>query len=123
MQRIDRIRICAELSVRRALGFTLLGILVALFGLSWDAGLALKTGAVLMALVFAVLLWKAHGAPSHPYRRTETWLLLDRCHELPEDQAQRTIGGVLRDVYLRYATWAAALAGLQWLAALAIASP
>jgi len=122
VQRIDRIRICAELSVRRALGFTLLGILVALFGLSWDAGLALKTGAALTAIVFAVLLWKAQGAPSHPYRRTETWLLLDRRHELPEDQAQRMIGGVLRDIYLRYATWAAALAAVLWLAALALDS-
>ncbi|MGE0254203.1 MAG: hypothetical protein AB7N54_07845 [Alphaproteobacteria bacterium] len=122
MHRVDRIRVCAELSIRRALGFTLLGILVAQFGLSWDAGLALKTGAVLMALVFAVLLWKAYGAPTYPYRRTETWLLLDRQHDLPEDVAQRTIGGVLRDIYLRYATWAAALAGAQWLVALAVAT-
>ena len=54
---MDRIRYFAELSVLRALGFTGLGVMTLMLGLSFDPRLALRTGALLawiMSLIYGI---------------------------------------------------------------------
>lgn len=111
---MERIRACAELSVRRGCGFAALAILTFMFGLSAAPVLALRAGAILTALASVVLFLKALRAPNRDYRRTELWVLLDRNHGLPEAHAERIINTVLRDVYLRYAEFAGLIALTLW---------
>ena len=115
MQRIDRIRQLAELSVRRACGFAALAIVTFMVGLSADPIVALKAGAVSSTLLGFVLFIKSIRSQQTDYRRTELWILLDRRHDLPEAHAARVITGVLREVYLRYAELAAWVAFLFWI--------
>jgi hypothetical protein len=119
MQRIDRIRQFAELSVRRGCGFAALAIVTFMVGLSADPIVALKAGAVSSTLLGFVLLVKSLRSQQTDYRRTELWILLDRKHDLPEAHAARVITGVLREVYLRYAELAAWVAFLFWILVLA----
>jgi hypothetical protein len=119
MERIDRIRQFAELSVRRACGFAALAIVTLMIGLSANPTVALKAGAVSSTLVGVVLFLKSLRSQHTDYRRTELWILLDRRHDLPEPHAARVITGVLHDVYLRHAELAAWVAFLFWLLVLA----
>jgi hypothetical protein len=119
MERIDRIRQFAELSVRRACGFAALAIVTLMIGLSANPVIALKAGAVSSTLVGVVLFIKSLRSQQTDYRRTELWILLDRRHDLPEAHAARVITGVLRDVYLRHAELAAWVAFLFWVMVLA----
>ncbi|HEV7368815.1 hypothetical protein [Arenibaculum sp.] len=118
---MDRIEYFAEISIRRALAFATLAIMTTMVGMVYDPATALKTGAVLTGIVAATLAWKAHRAPTSPYRRTEVWMLLDRRHDLPEDRAQQVIGGVLSRIYWRYAEFAGYVAALLWGTGLAYA--
>jgi hypothetical protein len=114
MHRIDRIRQCAELSVKRACGFASLAIATFMVGLSAHPLTALRAGAVSCTLLGVVLFYRALRAKDTNYRSTELWVLLDRRHDLPEAHAPEIIGGVLREVYLRYAELAAWVAFLFW---------
>ena len=73
----------------------------------------------LSLLTAAILYMRALAAPRRPYRRTETWLLLDCPRHLPDAMAQRLIGAALGRVLERYARWCAATALIFWLASLA----
>ena len=53
MPQIARIEQAARISITRALGFSTLGILTTMVGVSFDPPLCLKTGAVLVAIVAA----------------------------------------------------------------------
>lgn len=121
MQGIDHIRSLAELSVRRACGFAVLGIWTVVVGLISMPLMAVKAGAILLTILGTVLLHKALTARHRAYRRTELWILLDGKHGLPEDSAQRVLGNVLRDVYWRYAEFSAWAALALWLLALVLA--
>lgn len=112
---MERIEVCARVSILKALGFAAMGIGTLMVGLSYDIALALMCGSYLTALTAMVLALKGGRAARRDYRRTETWLLLERRHGLPEDRAQRVIGGVLRDLYLRYARISLGLAIATWL--------
>ncbi|MEX2641873.1 MAG: hypothetical protein WD270_00360 [Acetobacterales bacterium] len=112
-------KFCADLSIRRAVAFGTLAIGTITVGMSFDAALAARTAAILTTLMSAVLLLKAHMAPRQPYRRTEMWLLLDRdAGGLPDEQAQRLIGGLLADRYRWHADATAAVALALWVMAL-----
>lgn len=121
MQAIERIKACADASIRRALGFALLGIWTAMVGMSSDLLLAVRGGALMITAAWAVLLILAWRAPHRPYKRTEVWLMLDRKHCLPEERAQAIIGGVLKDRYGWHAGATAAVACFMWAATFAIA--
>jgi len=121
MRTLERIRACADASIRRALGFATLGIWTAMVGMSAEPFLAVKSGAVLITGAWAVLLLMAWRAPRRPYKRTEVWLMLDRSHGLPEAQAQKIIGGVLKDRYVWHASATAAVACFMWVATFAVA--
>jgi hypothetical protein len=107
---IERIEDLAERSVARACGFAGIGILTFVVGLSGDMSLAFKAAGILTLLTCCVLLLKAGFAPQKPYKQTEVWLMLPRDERPSEQVAQKLIGTVLREVYLRFALHAAIIA-------------
>ncbi len=114
MDEFDRIRWAASQSIGRGCLFALLAIGMTMFGLiAWPA-LAFRSGAILLSMLTAVLILRGELALRQDYRRTETWLLMDRRHELPDGRAQHAILGVLQDTYRRFATYAAMLSILCW---------
>jgi hypothetical protein len=112
---MDRIRYFADVSIRRACGFGFIAIGTAMVGMAWDIPLAIKSGAIGVTFMTALLLWKAHAAPARNYRDTEVYLMMDRRHDFPESRAQQVFGNVLRERYLRHATVVAGAAVLLWL--------
>ena len=111
---MDRIRECAEVSIRRAVGYATFAVCLVLLGFSFDIVLALKWSAGCTMIVSVVLIYKALSAPTLSYRKTETWILLDREHGLPEERAQQVIGGILHEIYKRYASLALAVTFGLW---------
>lgn len=106
---LQKIETLAQLSVARACGFAALGCCTAMVGFSGEPELAFKFGGYFALLTCAVLLLKAHYASRRPYQATEVWLMLPK-EERPEAAtAQRIIGGVLREVFLRFAQYSAGL--------------
>jgi hypothetical protein len=108
---MEELQKAATASVARGCGFGGLAIACTMIGFAHDLLHALQAGGILLILMTLILMWKAHAAPGRPYKHTETWLMLDPANRPPADQAQRAFGGVLRDVYLRFAWLTAALAG------------
>jgi hypothetical protein len=95
----------ANLSVARGCGALAIGTFM--IGLSSEIVMAFQAGGFLSLLACMVLLLKAYGASRRPYKTTELWVML-KATERPEAAiAQRIIGTVLRDVYLRFAQHAA----------------
>lgn len=115
---MDRIRQCAEVSVRRGLGFTALGVFSVMAGLAFDPPLATKAGAILLSLAACVMAWKAWNAPNRSYRMTEVYVMLDGRLGLPEEAAQRTVGRILRECYRRHAEMTAVFAASLWVLSL-----
>jgi hypothetical protein len=112
---MDRIRVLAVLSVRRACGFAALAIVTVMVGLAADPVLSIKSGAVLTSFAVAVLFWKALEAPKRNYRHTELWIMLERAPDIPESHVGRFINNVLHEVYLWHAERAAVIAFALWL--------
>jgi len=112
---MDRIRVLASLSVRRACGFAGLAIVTVMFGLAAYPEMSFRSGAVLTSFATAVLFWKALEAPTRNYRDTELWIMLDRMPDIPEAQVGRFINDVLHEVYIWHAERAAAIALMLWL--------
>lgn len=118
---LDRIRACARHSIGRAFLFGLLAVLTAVAGMiGWPVS-AMRLGALACMLMGAIMIRRAVRAPRHPYRRTETWILLGRRHALPEAQAQATIAGIIADTCLRFADLSACLALALWIGRFAVA--
>lgn len=117
---MDRIKDCAEISVRRGTAFALLAVGTLMIAFSFDVALSLKVGAATMIIMAAILAYRAMVAGSTDYRRTETWLLLGKTHPLPESRRQKVIGSTLREIYQRYARYSAGGAVSLWLASLVI---
>jgi hypothetical protein len=85
-----------------------------MIGLVADPLQSLKSGAILTMIVACVLLMKAGHVTTASYKKTEVWIMLGRSIELRPEVAQRIITVALREVYLRYALYAAAIAGVFW---------
>ncbi len=115
MDEFDRIRRAAVQSIGRGCLFALLAIGMTVFGLIVWPILAFKSGAILTTLLTAVLLLRGEIVPYQDYRRTETWILMERRHVLPEAHAPRAILGTLQDTYRRFAVYAAALSVFCWI--------
>ena len=64
------------------------------------------------------LIFKAREALTKPYRKTEMWLYLSKESRPPEAQAQWASSTVLRETYLIFAKWTAAIAIGMWVLAL-----
>lgn len=115
MNSLERIQTYADLSIRRGCGFALLGIATFMVGMSSDAVLAFRSGAVMVTFVLVTLLIKGMHAPTRSYKRTEVWILLDKSHDLPETRAQQVFGSILRDRYFWHAEVAAFAALGLWI--------
>jgi len=115
-QRPDRIaamehmrRIAYE-TVMRACAFASLAIFCVMVGMSFQPRLAFQAGGFLTILMSVILILKAYEARTKPYRRTEMWLYLPKELRPPEAYAQWASATVLRETYLTFARWTAAIA-------------
>jgi hypothetical protein len=97
--------------------FAMLAIWATAFGfISWPVT-AFRIAALLTTFAGVVLVYKAMTAHARPYRRTEVWAMLGKPRHLPEERVQAEISGVLRETFWRFASYAAGLALVFWLAA------
>ena len=100
---MDAIERVAFISVARACGFAWLAIFCIAFSLSFQPPLAAFAGGVLCLIVSLILMFYAVRARKRNYKRTELWLMLAKEHRPEPAIAQKVIGEVLRDTYLRFA--------------------
>jgi hypothetical protein len=105
-------------TVLRACGFGSLAIFCVMIGLSFQPSAAFRAGGFLALLMTAILLFKAYEPRTKNYRKTEMWLYLSKEHRPPEAQAQWASSTVLRETYLTFARWTAAIAIALWILAL-----
>jgi hypothetical protein len=105
-------------TVLRACGFGALAIFCVMIGLSFAPRTAFQAGGTLTTLMTLILMFKAREARTKPYRRTEMWLYLPKEHRPPEAYAQVASATVLRETYLTFARWTAAIAIVMWVIAL-----
>jgi hypothetical protein len=110
-------RIAYETALR-ACGFAALAIFCIMVGLSFHPRAAFQAGGTLTTFMALVLMFKAREARTKPYRRTEMWLYLPKEHRPPEAYAQIVSATVLRETYLVFARWTAAIAIVMWVIAL-----
>ncbi|HJQ59834.1 MAG TPA: hypothetical protein VJ890_23200 [Vineibacter sp.] len=106
------IRQCAETSVRRGCGFAAIAIFSAMVGASAEPDICFRLGAGFTALTAIILYWRGRKAPTHNFRRTEVWLMIEEAPALPRDRLQLMIGGALAECYLAHA-WIAAWIALM----------
>lgn len=114
MDDLQRIRGAAAVSIGRAFLFFMLAVCTVMAGLIAWPFLAFKSGAILTTMLAAILTLRAGLAHRQDFRRTETWILLEKRHSLPAHRAQGVFANVLRDTYRRFAIYAAALACACW---------
>lgn len=118
---MDHIRAIAYETVMRACGFGSLAIFCVMVGMSFDARAAFQAGGFLTMLMTLILIYKAWEARTKSHRRTELWLYLPKEQRPPEDHAQWAIATVMRETYLTFALWTAAIAIVMWLIAFVFA--
>ncbi|MGX9962262.1 hypothetical protein ACVFYP_03005 [Roseomonas sp. F4] len=122
---MDVMRTLADYSIRRALGFAGFGVLTLMLALSFDMGLALRTGGELLALICLGLIWCAWRAPRRNMRRSELGILVAehapaRLRGLSASEAQRMMAEALRQRLLWHAEQVGFTALALWLAALVL---
>jgi len=105
-------------TVLRACGFASLAIFCVMMGLSFLPRAAFQAGGFLTTLMAVVLIFKAREALTKNYRKTEMWLYLPEELRPPESDAQWASSTVLRETYLTFARWTAAIAIAMWVLAL-----
>lgn len=111
---MERMRAVAFMTIGRAVGFAGLAILCIMLGCAFDPLLAVQSAGVMVLLVLAVLLIKAHLALTADHRRTEMWLYLRKHERPPEAYARWAVASVLRDAYFWFARLMATLAVGLW---------
>lgn len=119
---MHEIRSAALASVAKGCAFAFLAIFMFTAGLSWNPLLAARTAATLVTMMTMVLLLKAMRAPVRPYKHTEVWLILDETQRPPAATAQWVCGSALREAYLTFALWGAALSAGLWATALVLSA-
>jgi hypothetical protein len=117
---VEEMRRIAEETVLRACGFGSLAIFCFMVGLSFNPAVAFQSGGVLTMLMTGILVFKAFEARTKPYRRTEMWLYLPRELRPPAASAQQITATLMREIYLRFAMWTAAVAIIMWAIALLV---
>lgn len=119
MRELDHIKAAAMTSVGRACLFFLLAVTTVMAGLTAWPYLAFKSGAILTTLLAMVLTLRATLVHRQDIGRTETWFMLRKANEKPDEQARRVIAGVLRETYRTLALYAALIAVGCWMFAFA----
>ena len=115
---MEHMRRIAYETALRACAFASLAIFCVMVGMSFNPRLAFQAGGFLTTLMSLVLIIKAYEARTKPYRRTEMWLYLPKELRPPEAYAQWASSTVLRETYLTFARWTAAIAIAMWVLAL-----
>ncbi|HWB47219.1 MAG TPA: hypothetical protein VG900_17435 [Hyphomicrobiaceae bacterium] len=116
---MEELRRIAYEIVLRACGFGCLAIFCFMVGLSFEPRLAFQSGGVLTMFMTLVLYLKVLEAPHKPYRRTEMWLYLSDDQRPPAASAQQITSSIMRETYLTFSVWTAAIAVVMWTFALA----
>ena len=98
----------------RGCGFAALAIACTLIGFAHDPAALLRASALMVTGLAVVLYFQATRARGRPYKRTETWLMLDPADRPPAEIAQRAVGIALEDVYHRFARVAGSVALFLW---------
>lgn len=111
MQQVEQ---AAEASVARGCGFAALAIACTLIGFAHDPVALLRASALMVTGLAVVLYFRAMRARGRPYKRTETWVMLDPADRPPAEIAQRAVGVALEDVYHRFARVAGTVALVLW---------
>ena len=107
---MEHMRQIAFATAARACGFGSLAIFCVMIGLSFEPRAAFQAGGFLTTLMAVILIFKAREARTKNYRKTEMWLYLPKEVRPPEAQAQWASSTVLRETYLTFAKWTAAIA-------------
>ena len=115
---MEHMRQVAYETVLRACGFGSLAIFCVMIGMSFEPRLAFQAGGTLTTLMACVLIYKAREALTKDYRKTEMWLYIEKDFRPPEAYAQWASSTILRDTYLTFALWTAAIAIAMWIIAL-----
>ena len=115
---MEHMRRIAYETVLRACSFASLAIFCVMVGMSFTPVLAFQAGGFLTMLMAVVLIIKAYEARTKPYRRTEMWLYLPKELRPPASYAQWASATVLRETYLTFARWTAAISITMWVLAL-----
>jgi len=115
---MEHMRRIAYETVLRACGFGSLAIFCVMVGMSYTPRLAFQAGGFLTMLMAAILIIKAYEARTKPYQRTEMWLYLPKELRPPASYAQWASATVLRETYLTFARWTAAISIAMWVLAL-----
>jgi hypothetical protein len=118
---MEHMRRIAYETVLRACGFGSLAIFCVMIGLSFEPRAAFQAGGFLTTLMAVILIFKAREAATKNYRKTEMWLYLPKELRPPASQAQWASATVLRETYLTFAKWTAAIAIVLWVLALGFA--
>jgi predicted RND superfamily exporter protein len=120
---MDRIRIFADVSIRRGCGFAFIAICTTMFAMSINMALAMKAGAALTLLTAAVLALKGLRARRRHYRKTETWLLVENDHGIPEHRLQDVFGRILEERYFWHARVITGVAVALWVVGMLLRPP
>jgi hypothetical protein len=118
---MEHMRRIAYATVLRACGFGSLAIFCVMIGMSFEPRAAFQAGGFLTTIMALILAYKAREALTKPYRKTEMWLYLPEELRPPEAHAQWASATVLRETYLTFAKWTAAIAVAMWALALLFA--
>ena len=89
---MERLEAMADLVIRRAVGFASLAIVLVVLSLSFQLALALRSGAILVTLLWLIVLLKLAYVPSQDMRHSELWLMVAERHSpdaLPMQAAMR----------------------------------
>ncbi len=90
---MERLEAMADLVIRRAVGFAGLAIMLVVLSLSFQLSLALRSGALLVTLLWLIVLLKLAYVPNQNMRQSELWLMVAERHSpdaLPMQAAMRT---------------------------------
>jgi hypothetical protein len=109
----DHIRRLTLISVARGFGFAALTVFTMMVGAAADLSLFLRTGAIGMLIVAAVLMLKAFRADRVPVKDTEVWLMIPKAERPPTHLAQIWIAAERKHVMLRFAYAAALIASAE----------
>ena len=93
---LERLEALADLVIRRALGFASLAIVLVFLSLTFQWALALRSGAMLVTLLWLIVLLKLAYVPSQDMRQSEIWLMVAERHApdaLPMQNAMRLAFG------------------------------
>ena len=100
----------ALLSVGRGCGFAAIAIFTVMVGMSAMMPVAFAAGGILSLVCALILISKSWLLGERNYRRTELWLMLEDDDRPHQTIAPQLIINVLREAYLRFATYATACA-------------